>query len=91
MVSTCLLYTSSEELATLTASLKDSCDAGIIAFIRGTKELNEDNWKAFLDEMDAAGYTRMEELQLDVYKRQVLPSDLLLSDISGEQDTDSIY
>lgn len=58
----------SEELATLTASLKDSCDAGIIAFIRGTKELNEDNWKAFLDEMDAAGYTRMEELQLAAYQ-----------------------
>nr|WP_308626762.1 hypothetical protein [uncultured Eisenbergiella sp.] len=57
----------SEELATLTASLKDSCDAGIIAFIRGTKELNEENWKAFLDEMDAAGYTRMEELQLEAY------------------------
>lgn len=58
----------SEELATLTASLKDSCDAGIIAFIRGTKELDEDNWKAFLDEMDAAGYTRMEELQLAAYQ-----------------------
>lgn len=57
----------SEELATLTASLKDSCDAGIIAFIRGTKELIEENWKAFLDEMDAAGYTRMEELQLEAY------------------------
>lgn len=64
-----IIYTDeqSEELATLTASLKDSCDAGIIAFIRGTKELNEENWKAFLDEMDAAGYTRMEELQLEAY------------------------
>ena len=28
----------------------------------------EANWQAFLDEMDAAGYTRMEELQLEAYK-----------------------
>lgn len=57
----------SEELSQIVASLKESCDAGIIAFIRGTSEFNEETWQAFLDEMDAAGYTRMEELQLEAY------------------------
>ena len=58
----------SEELSTILASLKDSCEAGLISFIRGETELNEENWQAFLDEMDAAGYTRMEELQLEAYR-----------------------
>ena len=64
-----IIYTDAEssELATITASLKESCDAGLVAFIRGTKELNEESWQAFLDEMDAAGYMRMEELQLEAY------------------------
>lgn len=65
-----IIYTDdqAEELSTLVASLKPSCDAGITDFIRGTRELNEENWQAFLDEMDAAGYTRMEELQLAAYQ-----------------------
>lgn len=64
-----IIYTDeqSEELATLTASLKDACDAGIVEFVRGTRELNEENWQAFVEEMDAAGYSRMEELQLEAY------------------------
>lgn len=64
-----IVYTDAqaEELSTLVASLKPNCDAGITDFIRGTRELNEENWQAFLDEMDAAGYTRMEELQLEAY------------------------
>lgn len=65
-----IIYTDeeSEELTSIIASLKESCDAGIVSFIMGRTELNEANWQAFLDEMDAAGYTRMEELQLEAYK-----------------------
>lgn len=65
-----IIYTDeqSEELSTILASLKDSCEAGLVSFIRGDTELNEENWQAFLDEMDAAGYTRMEELQLEAYR-----------------------
>ena len=65
-----IIYTDeqSEELTSIIASLKESCDAGIISFIMGRTELNEENWQAFLDEMDAAGYTRMEEIQLEAYK-----------------------
>lgn len=65
-----IVYTDeqSEELSTIFASLLDSCQAGLVSFIRGERELNEESWQAFLDEMDAAGYTRMEELQLAGYQ-----------------------
>ncbi|HJB92217.1 MAG TPA: hypothetical protein H9763_12245 [Candidatus Eisenbergiella merdigallinarum] len=65
-----LKYTSeeSEELASLVATVFDAEIAGIVSFVTGNKELTPDTWKAFQDEMNALGLSRIEELQAEAYR-----------------------
>lgn len=63
-------YTSeqTEELANLIATVYDAQIAGIISFIVGNTEFNPDTWKAFQDEMNGLGLSRIEEIQLDAFR-----------------------
>ena len=56
-----------EELANLVAAVYDSECAGLTAFINGSKELNEENWKNFIEEMDGLGLSKIEEIQASAY------------------------
>lgn len=57
-----------KELDTLTASINEAIVAQLTSFVTGKTELNEANWQAFLDEMAAKGYTRIEEIQLEAFR-----------------------
>lgn len=56
-----------EELSNLVATVFDAEIAGIVSFVTGNKEFNEDSWKAFQDEMNGLGLSRIEEIQLEAY------------------------
>lgn len=64
-----IIYNEEEatELATLTASLVDMSKAGMVSFITGKTELNEENWQKYVDDLKAAGYDRVIELQTEAY------------------------
>lgn len=57
-----------EELSNLVATVFDAEIAGIVAFVTGNKEFNADTWKAFQDEMNSLGLSRIEEIQLEAYQ-----------------------
>lgn len=57
-----------EELSNLVATVFDAEIAGIVSFVTGNKEFNADTWKAFQDEMNSLGLSRIEEIQLDAYR-----------------------
>lgn len=59
-----------EKLANLVAAVYPSECAGLTAFINGSRELNEENWNAFIAEMDALGLSQIEEIQAEAYKNQ---------------------
>lgn len=65
-----LVYTTEEEeqLTNLVASVFEAESAGITAFITGDKELNKDNWEAFIKEMDGMGLSDIEKLQYEAYQ-----------------------
>ncbi len=56
-----------EELSNLVATVFDAEIAGVVSFVTGNKELNAENWKAFQDEMNGLGLSRIEEIQLEAY------------------------
>lgn len=56
-----------EELSNLVATVFDAEIAGIVSFVTGNKEFDADAWKAFQEEMDGLGLSRIEEIQLDAY------------------------
>nr|WP_317399883.1 hypothetical protein [uncultured Gemmiger sp.] len=58
----------SKELTNLVAAVYDAQMSGISQFITGSRELNETEWQAFIDEMDALGLARLEEIQLEAYQ-----------------------
>lgn len=64
-----LIYSTSqeEELTNLVASVFEGESAGLTAFITGTKELNKDNWNAFIEEMDNMGLSQIEKIQAEAY------------------------
>lgn len=57
-----------EEMDKIVASLGDLIVSRLTGFITGKEELNETNWKAFLDEMAEKGYTRAEEIELEAFR-----------------------
>lgn len=65
-----LSYTAeeSEELSNLTATVFDAEIASIVSFVTGNTELTPDTWKAFQDEMNSMGLSRIEEIQVEAYK-----------------------
>ncbi len=65
-----LSYTAeeSEELSNLTATVFDAEIAAIVSFVTGNTELTPDTWKAFQDEMNSMGLSRIEEIQVEAYK-----------------------
>ena len=56
-----------EELSNLVATVFDAEISGIVSFVTGNAEFNEESWKAFQDEMDSLGLSRIEEIQLEAY------------------------
>lgn len=58
----------SMEISNLLASVFDAQIAGMTGFITGTTELNEENWAAFVEQMDTLGLARMEEIQLEAFR-----------------------
>ncbi|HWT75109.1 MAG TPA: hypothetical protein VN258_10380 [Mobilitalea sp.] len=64
-----LIYSTEQEeqLTTLVASVFEAECAGITEFINGTRELNQDNWKAFIQEMDTMGLADIEKIQAEAY------------------------
>ena len=57
-----------EELSNLVATVFDAEIAGIISFVTGNEELTEENWKAFQEEMNSLGLSRIEEIQLEAFQ-----------------------
>lgn len=56
-----------EELSNLVATVFDAEISGIVSFVTGNTEFNADTWKAFQDEMNDLGLSRIEEIQLEAY------------------------
>lgn len=52
----------------LTATVFDAEIAAIVSFVTGNTELTPDTWKAFQDEMNSMGLSRIEEIQVEAYK-----------------------
>lgn len=65
-----LCYTTEQEeqISNLIAAVYDSECAGLTGFIVGNTELNEENWNAFVEEMDALGLSQIEEIQAAAYQ-----------------------
>lgn len=57
-----------EELSNLVATVFDAEIAGIISFVTGNEELTEESWKAFQEEMNSLGLSRIEEIQLEAFQ-----------------------
>ena len=58
----------SKELSNLVAAVYDAQMAGIVSFVNGDRDLTEDEWAAFQDEMNALGLSRIEEIQLAAFQ-----------------------
>ena len=56
-----------EELSNLVATVFDAEIAGIVSFVTGNSDFSPEAWKAFQDEMNGLGLSRIEEIQLDAY------------------------
>jgi len=54
-------------LSNLVAAVYDAQMSGIVTFVNGSRTLNESEWAAFQDEMNALGLSRIEEIQLQAY------------------------
>lgn len=57
-----------EELSNLVATVFDAEIAGVVSFVTGNEELTPESWKAFQDEMNALGLSRIEEIQLEGFR-----------------------
>lgn len=57
----------SKGLSNLVAAVYDAQMSGIVTFVNGSRTLNESEWAAFQDEMNALGLSRIEEIQLQAY------------------------
>lgn len=57
-----------EELSNLVATVFDAEIAGIVSFVTGNEALSEESWKAFQDEMNTLGLSRIEEIQLEAFQ-----------------------
>lgn len=57
-----------EELSNLVATVFDAEIAGIVSFVTGNKEFDADTWRAFQEEMNSLGLSRIEEIQLEAYQ-----------------------
>lgn len=58
-----------EQLTGLIASVYEAENAGVTEFINGTRELNQANWNAFIQEMDGMGLSDIEKIQSEAYNR----------------------
>ena len=58
----------SKELTNLVAAVFDAQMSGICQFINGSREFNETEWQAFIEEMDGLGLSRLEEIQLEAFQ-----------------------
>ena len=58
----------SRELSNLIASVFDSQMSTLCQFINGSRPFNQDEWNAYIAEMDALGLARIEEIQLAAFK-----------------------
>lgn len=63
----CFTEEQSKELSNLVATVFDAETAGMVAFISGSRELNETEWAAFQKEMNDLGLSRIEEIQLEAF------------------------
>lgn len=65
-----LVYTTEQEqeLSNLVASVYNAELAGLTGFIVGNTPLNEETWNAFVEQMDALGLQRIEDIQYEAYK-----------------------
>ncbi len=65
-----IVYTNDQltELSNLVASVYDAEIAGMTAFLTGGRTLNETEWTAFQNEMNAMGLSRIEEIQLEAFQ-----------------------
>lgn len=68
-----VLYTTEQEetLSNLVAAVYASETSALTSFIVGNTELNEDNWNAFIEEMDSLGLSQIEEIQLEAYQSTI--------------------
>ena len=57
--------------ANLVAAVYDSETAGLTGFIVGNTELNEENWNAFIEQMDSLGLSQIEQIQLEAYQNTI--------------------
>lgn len=67
----CYTTEQEEELSNLIAAVFDSECAALTGFIVGNTELNEENWNAMIEEMDALGLSRIEEIQAEAYQNTI--------------------
>ena len=68
-----VVYTTEQEeqLSNLVAAVYDSETAGLTGFIVGNTELNEENWNAFIEQMDFLGLSQIEQIQLEAYQNTI--------------------
>lgn len=68
-----VVYTTEQEeqLSNLVAAVYDSETAGLTGFIVGNTELNEENWNAFIEQMDSLGLSQIEQIQLEAYQNTI--------------------
>lgn len=59
-----LIYTEAqqEERSNLMAKYNTEFTAGVLSFVKGDTELNDENWKAFLDKMETAGFSQINRI-----------------------------
>ncbi|MCD7965892.1 MAG: extracellular solute-binding protein, partial [Clostridiaceae bacterium] len=64
-----LIYTEAqqEERSNLMAKYNTEFTAGVLGFVKGDVELTDDNWKAFLDKMETAGYSQINAIDQEAY------------------------
>lgn len=64
-----LIYTEEqlEQRSNLLAKYETEFYAGVLAFVKGDEELNDENWEAFLEDMEAAGYSKINQIDQDAY------------------------
>lgn len=55
----------------LLAKYKTQFDTEVLAFVRGDKEINDENWETFLASMDAAGYAEITAIDQEAYDAMV--------------------
>lgn len=64
-----LIYTEAqlEERSNLLAKYETEFTSSVLSFVKGDVEINDENWNAFLDKMEAAGYSQINQIDQEAY------------------------